>query len=60
LLPPARVVDEEAWVRLTPILEYSDETSVCKFCGDLLFGYESQTDTLDRSTNDEIQIIDDE
>jgi hypothetical protein len=60
LLPPAWIVDEEARVWLTPILEYPDKTSVNEFCGNLLIGYKSQTDSLCRTANDEFEIVDDE
>lgn len=58
LLPAARVVNEEAWVRLTPILEHSNQTAVSKFRGDLLFVDETETDAFECSADYEFQVID--
>src|SRR5690242_10324102 len=60
LLPPARVIKEESWERLTPILQHADKRSARKMPGKLIFSDKSKPDPIKGGTDHDLHVIDDQ
>src|SRR5579872_6863810 len=60
LLPSARIVKEEAWERLAPVLQYAHERPFSQMLGREFLRHEGKSETFYGGANQKLHVIDDQ